>query len=139
MVLSRFRAGFWFLSEFLWLSLSNFSKIFNFIIQFVIDDFGVMTKSQCQGQLVYDINFCVRVCSLQEGEQCSRNPTFGDNLCSIGTKCSHESSTCERLPTVRVILYESYTRTVNCGLSHDVLKSINFRSKLNLYVFKNKI
>ena len=38
-----------------------------------------------------------------------------------------------------VILYESYTGTVNCGLSHDVLKSINFHSKLNLYVFKNKI
>ena len=66
----------------------------------MIDDFGLMTKNACQGQIVYDIDFCVRVCSLQEGEQCSANPGFGDNLCSIGTKCSPESGTCQRLATV---------------------------------------
>ena len=66
----------------------------------MIDDFGVMTKNECQGQIVYDIDFCVRVCSLKEDEHCSTNPAFGDDLCSIGTKCSHESSICERLPMV---------------------------------------
>lgn len=71
----------------------------------MIDDFGVMTKNECQGQIVYDIDFCVRVCSLQEGEHCSTNPAFGDDLCSIGTKCSHESSICERL---REMVSESF-------------------------------
>ena len=75
----------------------------------MIDDFGVMTKNECQGQIVYDIDFCVRVCSLQEDEHCSTNPAFGDDLCSIGTKCSHESSICERLPMVSESFYMSHT------------------------------
>ena len=63
----------------------------------MIEDFGVMTKNDCQGQVVFDIDFCVRVCGLEEGEQCSTKPTFGDNLCLIGTKCSPETSRCEPL------------------------------------------
>ena len=59
-----------------------------------------MTKNDCHSRIVFDIDFCVRVCDLPEGEKCSTNPGIGDDLCSIGTKCSPESGTCESLPMV---------------------------------------
>ena len=82
----------------------------------MIDDFGAMTKNNCHSRIVFDMDFCVRVCDLPEGEKCSSNPGIGDDLCSIGTKCSPESGTCESLPMVSDFQFQGDYDSLN--MSH---------------------
>jgi len=100
--------------------------------EFLIDDLGVMTKKECQGQTVYDIEFCVVVCGLEESEQCSTNPGFGENLCVIGTQCSPLSWTCERLQTTEGEYDESYDYSMfSSEFDQDLNQHINLLDYTN--------
>ena len=47
----------------------------------------VFQKNCNSGNRVYDIEFCVLVCQLEEGDQCKTIPQIGDDLCATDLSC----------------------------------------------------
>ena len=47
----------------------------------------VFQKNCHSGNRVYDIEFCVLVCQLEEGDQCKTVPQIGDDLCATDLSC----------------------------------------------------
>lgn len=66
--------------------------------KFITNEAGVMSKSGCEGRLIYDMEFCVKVCERQVGQSCSNLAGIGEDVCTIGTYCFE--STCIRLADV---------------------------------------
>ena len=59
------------------------------MIQFEVIN-GISQKKNCE-KLIFDIEFCSKVCELQEQDVCHKYPEIGDDLCSEETECKEDN------------------------------------------------
>ena len=71
---------------------------------------GIPQKKNCE-KFIFDIEFCSKVCELQEHDECQKYPEIGDDLCSQEYECkedNHGINRCSKIYSDDYFYIESF-------------------------------
>ena len=88
--------------------------MFQWIIKFHGEEEADFLKDGCDSH-IYDDSFCLQVCALQQGEECSLSPKIGENMCQDNLECveNGEKFTCEIMEeSVNIIIITKTLKSV---------------------------